>query len=213
MSAEEGRRAVLRAVSLTCVRGGRTLFSALSFGVEPGRALILRGPNGCGKTSLLRIIAGLLSPDEGEIRWGTLRGQEAKGALQENINLVGHSTALKPVLSVADNISIWARLHGGGDKSLEALGAMDLLALADLPVRYLSEGQKRRTALARLIAIEKPIWLLDEPLAGLDKSSTGRLIDGLDGHLSGGGIAVIATHQDIALGESKQRSLLIGAGS
>ena len=211
MPGDSKHTAALEAINLTCARGGRTLFSSLSFTVAPGHALILRGDNGSGKTSLLRIIAGLLAPNEGELMWGGVAGPDAVGALQESIHLVGHLVALKLVLSVRDNISIWARLHGSDDETAKALGAIGLAELADLPVRYLSEGQKRRTALARLIAHKKPIWLLDEPLAGLDATSSARLIEAIGEHLRGGGIALVATHSALQLGAGSQSDLRIGA--
>ncbi len=212
MPGDDEHTTALEARKLTCVRGGRSLFSSLSFKVESGHALILRGPNGSGKTSLLRIIAGFLTPDEGHLRWGGVEGKAALHTLQENIHLIGHLTALKPVLSVAENVAIWANLHGGNGQTAEALHAMGLAELAELPVHFLSEGQKRRTALARLIAFQKPIWLLDEPLAGLDSTSTDRLIRAITRHLSNGGIAVIATHQMLQLDAELQSDLQIRGG-
>ena len=210
MPGDDEHTTALEARKLTCVRGGRRLFSSLSFKVESGHALILRGPNGSGKTSLLRIIAGFLTPQEGHLRWRGVEGKAALNTLQENIHLIGHLTALKPVLSVAENVSIWATLHGSNDQTTEALHAMGLAELAELPVHFLSEGQKRRTALARLIAFQKPIWLLDEPLAGLDAASADRLTEVITGHLSNDGIAVIATHQPLQLDAELQSELQIG---
>lgn len=212
MPGDDEHTTALEARKLTCVRGGRSLFSSLSFKVKSGHALILRGPNGSGKTSLLRIIAGFLTPEEGHLRWGGLEGKAALQALQENIHLIGHLTALKPVLSVAENVGIWATLHGSDAQTAEALQAMGLAELAELPVHFLSEGQKRRTALARLMAFQKPIWLLDEPLAGLDAVSVNRLTEAITGHLSNGGIAVIATHQLLRLEAELQSELRIGGG-
>lgn len=210
MPGDDEHTTALEARKLTCVRGGRSLFSSLSFKVERGHALILRGPNGSGKTSLLRIIAGFLTPDEGDFCWGGVEGKAAVSALQENIHLIGHLTALKPILSVAENVALWATLHGGNGQTTEALHAMGLAELAELPVHFLSEGQKRRTALARLMAFQKPIWLLDEPLAGLDAASADRLMEAITGHLSNGGIAVIATHQLLQMAAALQSELRIG---
>lgn len=210
MPGDDEHTTALEARKLTCVRGGRSLFSSLSFKVERGHALILRGPNGSGKTSLLRIIAGFLTPDEGDFCWGGVEGKAAVSALQENIHLIGHLTALKPILSVAENVALWAALHGGNGQTTEALHAMGLAELAELPVHFLSEGQKRRTALARLMAFQKPIWLLDEPLAGLDAASADRLMEAITGHLSNGGIAVIATHQLLQMAAALQSELRIG---
>ena len=210
MPGDDEHTTALEARKLTCVRGGRSLFSSLSFKVERGHALILRGPNGSGKTSLLRIIAGFLTPDEGDFCWGGVEGKAAVSALQENIHLIGHLTALKPILSVAENVALWATLHGSNGQTTEALHAMGLAELAELPVQFLSEGQKRRTALARLMAFQKPIWLLDEPLAGLDAASADRLMEAITGHLSIGGIAVIATHQLLKMDAALQSELRIG---
>ena len=211
MSEGRAHKVALEARNLTCERGGRTLFSSLSFTVEGGQALVLRGANGSGKTSLLRIIAGLLAPREGDLRWGGLEGPSALEAIRENIHLIGHLTALKPVLNVRDNVAIWAQLHGGDGQVSEALETVGMNALADLPVRYLSEGQKRRTALARFIAYHKPLWLLDEPLAGLDLASAEQLKRAIQAHLLSGGMAVIATHQELHLEGNLQRVLQIGA--
>lgn len=211
MSKGHEHKVALEARNLTCERGGRTLFSSLSFTVEGGQALVLRGANGSGKTSLLRIIAGLLTARQGDLRWGGLGGPGALEAIRENIHLIGHLTALKPVLNVRDNVAIWAQLHGGDGQVSEALETVGMSALADLPVLYLSEGQKRRTALARLIAYHKPLWLLDEPLAGLDLASAEQLKRAIQAHLLSGGMAVIATHQELHLEGSLQSVLQIGA--
>ena len=157
-------------------------------------------------------LVGFLTPDEGHLRWAGVKGKAALSTLQGNIHLIGHLTALKPVLSVAENVAIWAALHGSNGQTAEALHAMGLAELAELPVHFLSEGQKRRTALARLIAFQKPIWLLDEPLAGLDAASANRLMEAITSHLANGGIAVIATHQLLQLDAELQSELQIGGG-
>lgn len=201
----------LEAADLACVRGGREVFSGLSFSIDPGRALFLRGPNASGKTSLIRLVAGLLQPSAGSLVWGGLEGRDGTDALRENLHYVGHLPALKPVLSVGENVAFWARLEGYAGGVSSALSAVGLAGLADLPARVLSEGQKRRTALARLFAVPKPLWLLDEPTAGLDAASTDRLCRAINQHLERGGLAMVATHIDLEIGNAASLELPGGA--
>src|SRR5215471_16949686 len=149
-----------------CVRGGREVFSALDFEVAAGEALAVTGRNGSGKTSLLRLIAGLLAPAGGAI---DLEGGEAELTLPEQAHYLGHRDALKPALSVLENLSFWRKFLGGevSDAS-ESLKAVGLDHAANLPAAYLSAGQRRRLSLARLLAVRRPIWLMDEPTAALD---------------------------------------------
>ena len=149
---------------LTSIRGGRTLFSGLSFAVAEGEALLLLGPNGSGKTTLIRTIAGLLAPSEGNLG---LDGGDAERSLGEQCHYVGHLNALKSSLTVEENASFWCRFLGGGgghDRIEAALVAFGLADLRDIPAAYLSAGQKRRLGLARVLLADRPIWLLDEPI-------------------------------------------------
>jgi heme exporter protein A len=187
--------------SLTCVRGGRTVFANLSFALEAGEALVLLGPNGSGKSSLLRLMALLLRPAAGQLFWqgeSAAADPEAHGA---RLHYVGHHDAVKPVLTVQETLGFWARLHGGGaaERVRAALEAFDLVRLADAPGRLLSAGQKRRTNLARLIAAPAPLWLLDEPTTALDKASIQRLEAAIARHRAEGGIVVVSTHAEISL--------------
>jgi heme exporter protein A len=187
--------------SLTCVRGGRTVFSNLGFALEAGAALLLHGPNGSGKSSLLRLMAMLLQPAAGRLLW---QGEEVKADPEAHggrLHYVGHHDAVKPVLTVRETLAFWARLHGGGaeERVKEALETFDLVRLADAPGRFLSAGQKRRTNLARLIAAPAPLWLLDEPTTALDKTSIKRLEAAIAKHRAAGGLAVVSTHADIDL--------------
>ncbi len=180
-----------------CVRGGREVFSGLDFGVVAGEVLAVTGHNGSGKTSLPRLVAGLLMPTEGTI---ALEGGEAELTLAEQAHYLGHRDALKPALSVEENLSFWRNFLGGevadADVSLKAVG---LDHAAHLPAAYLSAGQRRRLSLARLLAVRRPVWLLDEPTAALDSAGQ-ELFSGLmRDHLAQGGLIVAATHGPLGI--------------
>jgi heme exporter protein A len=183
---------------LVCVRGEREVFRGLDFRLEPGGAVLLRGPNGSGKSSLLRLMAGLLRPAAGRILWRGADVAEDREGHGGRLHYVGHLDALKPVLSVAENLAFWAGLRAPGaaarDHVLTALARFGLAPLAALPARYLSAGQRRRLALARLAAAPAPLWLLDEPTTGLDSASVARLAAFLAQHRAGGGMVVVSTH-------------------
>jgi heme exporter protein A len=182
------------------VRGGRRVFAGLSFSLAPGEVLVLRGPNGSGKSSLLRLLAGFLAPAGGELLWAGAKVAEDAAAHRLRLHYVGHAEALKGALTARENLAFAAALSGArGAEVAGALEGFDLLALAEVPVRFLSAGQKRRVALARLLAGLRPLWLLDEPGGGLDAASRRRLEQALARHRQGGGLAVLATHGDIAV--------------
>lgn len=188
---------------LTSVRSGRLVFSGLNFSLVSGRALVLRGPNGSGKSTLLRIAAGLLQTREGHILWSGDDVSLDPDEYRSKIHYVGHQSGLKTALTVAENIAFWARLYGARESAegdvARACARLGLERLADLPVRYLSQGQKRRAALARLVAVPLPLWLLDEPNVGLDDFSNGVLKDLMAGHLAAGGMIMAATHTELGL--------------
>jgi heme exporter protein A len=187
----------LCAVELSCHRGGRDVFTGVSFAVAAGEALIVTGRNGAGKSSLLRIVAGLLRSTQGRL---TLEGGDPELSLGEQCHYVGHQDALKPSLSVAENLRFWAGFFGApADDIGKPLAAVGLEALAGLPAAYLSAGQRRRLSLARLVAAKRPIWLLDEPTSALDAAAQSRLTDMMRGHLAGGGLIVAATHGPLGL--------------
>jgi heme exporter protein A len=189
-----------------CVRGGRQVFGPLDFTVEGGQALAVTGRNGAGKSSLLRLIAGLLAPAGGSIR---LEGGDGEASLAEQCHFLGHRDGLKAALSVEENLAFW-RDFLGGETGLDieaSLDALQISQLSSLPASYLSAGQRRRLALARLVATKRPIWLLDEPTSALDTEAQGLLAGLMANHLAGGGIIVAATHD--ALGVSA-RDLRIG---
>jgi heme exporter protein A len=196
---------MLEARDLACLRGERIVFAGLSFALAPGEALLLTGANGAGKSSLLRLLAGLLAPAEGTLLW---RGEDAladRAGHARRLRYVGHGDALKPALTARENLGFFARLWGGDtDPALAALG---LEALAELPARVLSAGQKRRLGLARLALAPADLWLLDEPTTGLDTASVERLGALLARHRDAGGMVVAATHLPLPLPGARELRL------
>jgi heme exporter protein A len=192
--------------NLTCERGGREVFSGLSFSLKSGEALLVTGANGAGKSSLLRMIAGLVRIAAGRL---AIEGAETEVPIGEQAHYLGHLDALKPALTVAENVQFWAEFLGpaSGDVT-PALAAVDLAPLADLPAAYLSAGQRRRLSIARLVAVPRAIWLLDEPTSALDAASQARLADLMRRHLSSGGMIVAAAHG--AIGLERARELKMG---
>jgi len=187
---------VLTVQNLACTRGGRTLFENLGLHLEPGAALQVEGRNGAGKSSLLRLLAGLLRPSAGTI------------TNPFTTAFAGHDLALKPNASLRDELTHWARLdRRTADHVNAALTAFDLAPLADLPVAVLSSGQKHRAALARAHASGAQLWLLDEPGVGLDTASLASLAAAMRAHRASGGIVIAATHADIGL-DTPQRLVL-----
>jgi heme exporter protein A len=194
---------------LTCIRGGREVFSGLDFAADSGRALVVTGRNGAGKTTLLRMIAGLLEPAAGEI---FIESGEAEASVAEQAHYLGHRDALKPALTVAENLYFWGEFLGERPVAIDdALEAVGLAALTHLPAGYLSAGQRRRLSIARLVAVRRPLWLLDEPTAALDSASQDRLSALMHAHLASGGLIVAATHGPLGLRDLDE--LRIGAPS
>jgi heme exporter protein A len=194
--------------NLACVRGGRTVFSGLNFRVDRSEALLVTGRNGAGKSSLLRVITGLVHLAAGRL---ALDGGGTDATIAEQTHYLGHQDALKPSLSVTENLQFWAAYLGAGSAKIEsALEAVDLAGLATLPAAYLSAGQRRRLSIARLVAAPRPIWLLDEPTSALDAASQTQLAELMRSHLADGGMIIAATHG--AIGLDSARELKMGPG-
>ena len=187
---------------LDCVRGDRAVFSGLDFALAAGEALVLTGPNGSGKSSLLRIMAGLLPPAAGAVEWRGADIARDRDSHAARLHFVGHLDAVKPALTVAGNLRFWARLRAGRGEIDTALECFGLAPLADLPARFLSAGQRRRLALARIAASEAPLWLLDEPTAALDAEGVAAVRASIRRHCAGGGCCVVSTHAALDLGEA-----------
>lgn len=210
---------MLEVSRIACVRGNRRLFDDVSFRLGARQALRVAGENGSGKTSLLRIVAGLSPAEGGTVSWkGVVHGSGGAAAedYRGDLLFLGHANGFKDDLTPVENLRFAAVLDGSGagDAALhEALEAHDLAAAAHLPVRLLSQGQKRRAALCRLaLSRHKPLWILDEPFAALDAGSVARCAAELAAHVARGGLLVFTTHQDAALDGVQVRSLHLGAG-
>jgi heme exporter protein A len=187
----------LSASGLGCIRGSRSVFEGINLELSGGEALALVGRNGSGKSSLLRLVAGLLQPSAGRIE---LAGGAPQNTLAEQAHYLGHLDALKPSLTVAENLGFWVRYLGGDVAVLPgSLTALGLSGLVDLPAAYLSAGQRRRLSLARLIVVPRPIWLLDEPTSALDAAGQERLAALMRDHLAGGGLIMAATHGPLGI--------------
>jgi heme exporter protein A len=192
----------LSATDLAVVRGGRPVFAGLSLTLGPGEALRLAGPNGGGKSTVLRVIAGLLAPVRGEVRWDDRPIRDDPSAHGRRLAYLGHADALKSALTARENAESLLAVTGrdAGPALDRAFDLLDLQRLADLPAGWLSAGQRRRVALARVIASGCPLWLLDEPTVGLDAASVAALETAIAAHRAGGGMIVAATHIALDLG-------------
>lgn len=191
---------MLQGVNLACVRGDRELFKDINFSLEAGSLLQVRGPNGSGKTSLLRMLCGLSNPAAGEILWSGTSIRSLAGDYFADVTYIGHLSGTKDDLTVIENLRISSALAGfeiTSNQANEALKHMGLKGREALPVKVLSQGQRRRVALARLLVCSTTLWILDEPLVALDVMAV-KLIQGLlEQHLQRGGVIVMTTHQEI----------------
>lgn len=194
----------LTAEGLTCQRGGRTVFRGLNFTIASGQALAVTGPNGAGKSSLLRLISGLIGSDSGSL---ALEGGDGELTLPEQTHFLGYRDAVKPSLTVRENLGFWRAFLGGKEASSET-GALDRVGighLADLPAAYLSAGQRRRLAFARLLVTMRPLWLLDEPTSALDAAAKDAIAGLMTEHLRAGGLIIAATHDPLGIDAQELR--------
>jgi heme exporter protein A len=194
---------------LACRRGERLIFRGLSFRLAAGGFLLVTGANGSGKSSLLRLVASLIAPEAGRLLWGTSPVAGELALYRARLDYVGHLDAIKPALSPREILRFWAALRGVGraDPVERALSSFALEPVADCPCRWLSAGQRRRLALARLDLAAAPIWLLDEPFTGLDRDNQDRLERAIAAHRDLGGRVMLATHQPLALAGAQSLAL------
>ncbi len=192
---------LLEIENLTCTRGDRPLFQGLSFALKPSEILHIQGANGSGKTTLLRTVCGLSQPAEGQIRWQNTPISHLADDYRDQLCYIGHANGIQGDLSAAENLRFGACVSGAGthadiDAALEQVG---LAHAARLPAKLLSQGQKRRLALARLLVSAKPLWILDEPFTALDVRSVSLMNDQLTVHLAAGGMVIITSHQELSV--------------
>ena len=195
----------LSASDLACRRGGRDVFAGVSFSVASGEGMAIRGRNGAGKSSLLRMVVGLVRIAGGRL---ALEGGDPELTVGEQAHYLGHQDALKPSLSVGENLRFWSAFFAAASADIvEPLAAVGLDALIDLPAAYLSAGQRRRLSIARLVAVKRPIWLLDEPTSTLDAAAQARLSEIMRAHLASGGLILAATHSVLGLDGARELQL------
>jgi len=197
-----GRQIILEVSQLGCVRGDRRLFRGINFSASPGTFIQLTGPNGSGKTSLLRILCGLLAPAEGEVKWNGANIRTLAEEYFTSVTYLGHRHGVKDELSAVENLRISNALNGleiSNERARSVLQQMGLAGRELLPARLLSEGQRRRLALARLLVCNTKLWLLDEVLTSLDKGAVALIRSLIENHLAAGGISIVATHQELEL--------------
>ena len=205
---------MLEVSQLKCVRGERPLFDGVGFRLESGQLLYLRGANGAGKTSMLRILCGLTPPESGQILWNGTAISELGEAYRQDLFYLGHHNALQEALTVNENLAFYATLSGAAPSladTTQALGQLGLRGCQNRLVRHLSQGQKRRVALSRLMLNRAKLWVLDEPFVALDHAAIQLLADLVAAHLAKGGMAVLTSHQPVDIGTSIPQILELSA--
>jgi len=204
---------MLEVVDLACRRGDRRLFSGLSFDLEPGSLLHVRGRNGSGKTTLLRALCGLLAPDAGEIRWNGANSRSLGDEYHADLLYFGHLNGIKSDLTGIENLRVSSTLDGDdveNEQLWSALKQMGLAGFEDLPTKVLSQGQKKRVALARLLVSTAPLWILDEPFTALDVDAVDALQMLIGAQVASDGIVILTTHQEVPLTSGRIRRLHLG---
>jgi len=206
-------KALLEVQALECVRGDKQLFSELSFSLEASSLLHVHGPNGSGKTTLLRAIAGLVLQEQGDICWNGVPTSKQKDEFNRELLYLGHHYGLKFELTGYENLKVFANLSGSDISEHEVEAALARFGLAhcvELPVKVLSQGQKRRVALARLLLQRSKLWILDEPFVALDVAAVDLLLDVIKAHVAGGGMVILTTHQEVAIDAGQLQHLHLG---
>lgn len=201
---------MLEVINLTCVRGTRRLFKDLNFSAQPGDLIELRGPNGSGKTSLLRILSGLAAPAAGEVKWNNQKIQSLGEEYSATVSYLGHQNAVKDELSAIENLRISSAVSGHPLRVAEAREILARVGLAqqqNLPARALSAGQRRRLAMTHLLTAKATFWILDEVLTSLDDAAVSLSREIIGEHLKNGGLAIVATHQDLNLTAPRKKRL------
>lgn len=204
---------MLEVAGLACIRGDRKLFSDLSFKLEAGELLHLHGHNGSGKTTLMRTVCGLMRESDGEIRWNGESIHRLREEFSRDVLFIGHKNGIKDDLTGVENLRVCSALDGNPiteQQAWESLEKMGLIGHEDLPSRVLSQGQKRRVALARLLVNKSRLWVLDEPFTALDVAAVDFLQSIMRDHLNGGGMVMLTTHQEVKITREQVKELRLG---
>jgi heme exporter protein A len=205
---------MLETTDLECTRGDRCLFSGLNLRLDAGELLHVQGRNGSGKSTLLRALSGLFQPSDGEIRWNGVAIDNLREEFGREVLYLGHKTGIKGDLTAVENLHFSAALDGTAiteEQAWQALEQIGLRGFEDLPCKHLSQGQKLRVSLARLLTSRAKLWVLDEPFSALDSGAVEDLQGLIANHIANGGMAILTTHQEVALTRGEIRQLMLGA--